>query len=95
MQTKLLMGREFDARDKQDGTRVAVVNKAFVDQLMHGQDPIGKRFRTSPDGKPIQIVGVAEDGKYFSLAGNARTPPGGARRRSGTAPMPRWWPART
>jgi predicted permease len=68
MQTKLLMGREFDSRDKQDGTRVAVVNKAFVDQLLHGQDPIGKRFRTSPEGKPIQIVGVAEDGKYFSLA---------------------------
>jgi|HubBroStandDraft_1064217.scaffolds.fasta_scaffold01356_9 predicted permease len=68
MQTKLLMGREFDSRDKQDGTRVAVVNKAFVDQLMHGQDPIGKRFRTSPENKPIQIVGVAEDGKYFSLS---------------------------
>ena len=68
MQTKLLMGREFDSRDKQDGTRVAVVNKAFADQLMRGKDPIGKRFRTSPDGKPIQIVGVAEDGKYFSLS---------------------------
>jgi predicted permease len=67
MQTKLLMGREFDSRDKQEGTRVAVVNKAFVDQLLHGQDPIGKRFRTSPEGQPIQIVGVAEDGKYFSL----------------------------
>ncbi len=67
MRTRLLMGREFDSRDKQDGTRVAVVNKAFADQLLHGKDPIGKRFRTSPDGKPIQIVGVAEDGKYFSL----------------------------
>jgi predicted permease len=69
MQTRLLMGREFDSRDKQDGTRVAVVNKAFADQLLRGRDPIGKRFRAnSPDGKPIQIVGVAEDGKYFSLA---------------------------
>jgi predicted permease len=68
MQTKLLMGREFDSRDKQDGTRVAVVNKAFADRLLRGKDPIGKRFRTSPDGKPIQIVGVAEDGKYFSLS---------------------------
>lgn len=67
MQTRLLKGREFDARDKQDGTRVAVVNKAFTDRLLGGQDPVGKRFRTSPDGKPIQIVGVAEDGKYFSL----------------------------
>ena len=68
MQTKLLAGREFDSRDQPDGTRVAVVNKAFADQLMHGKDPVGKRFRTSPDGKPIQIVGVAEDGKYFSLS---------------------------
>jgi predicted permease len=67
MRTSVLAGREFDARDKQDGTRVAVVNKTFADQLMRGKDPIGKRFRTSPEGKPIQIVGVAEDGKYFSL----------------------------
>ena len=41
--------------------------KRFADRLLHGQNPIGKRFRTSPDGKPIQIVGVVEDGKYFSL----------------------------
>ena len=68
MQTRLLMGREFETRDKRDGMRVAVVNKAFADLLMRGKDPIGKRFRTSPDGKPIQIVGVAEDGKYFSLS---------------------------
>jgi len=68
MGTKLLMGREFDSRDKQGGTRVGVVNKAFADQLMPGQDPIGKWFRRdSPDGEHIQIVGVAEDGKYVSL----------------------------
>ncbi|HUE24324.1 MAG TPA: ABC transporter permease [Bryobacteraceae bacterium] len=67
MQSRLRTGREFDSRDKQDGTRVAVVNKAFADQLIHGKDPIGTRFRTSPEGQPIQIVGVAEDGKYFSL----------------------------
>ncbi|MGA2588481.1 MAG: ABC transporter permease [Bryobacteraceae bacterium] len=74
MQTKLLMGREFDSRDKQDGKRVAVVNKTFADQLMRGQDPIGKRFRpNSPDGNPVQIVGVVEDGKYFSLS-EARHP---------------------
>jgi predicted permease len=67
MQTRLLQGREFDARDKKDGARVAVVNLAFVRQLVRGEQPIGKRFRTKPDGKPIEIVGVAENGKYFSL----------------------------
>ena len=68
MQTKIQMGREFDSRDRQDAPRVAVVSKTFATQLLHGQDPIGKRFRVGyPDAKPIEIVGVAEDGKYFSL----------------------------
>jgi len=71
MQTRLLAGREFDARDTKDGPRVAIVNQAFAKQLLHGKDPIGKRFRTGPDSKFWQIVGVAQDGKYFSLAEKA------------------------
>jgi len=68
MRTKLLMGREFDSRDTQGGTRVAVVNKAFADRLMGGRNPIGKWFRRgSRNGEHIQIVGMAEDGKYISL----------------------------
>ena len=67
MQTRVLKGREFDARDSKDAKPVAVVNRAFARQLMRDEDPIGKRFRTKMDGRPIEIVGVAEDGKYFSL----------------------------
>ena len=73
MQTRLLMGREFDAREKRDGPRVAVVNKAFVDQLLHGRQPLSTHFRTDPSGMPFEIVGVADDGKYFSLS-EKRTP---------------------
>ena len=68
MQTKLLTGREFDSRDTKDAPRVAVVNKIFVEKLLHGRNPIGAHFRTSPEGKPFEIVGVSENGKYFSLA---------------------------
>ena len=67
MQTHLLSGREFTLRDKPDGPRVAIVNQAFADKLLRGENPIGKRFRTGPDGKPREIVGLVEDGKYFSL----------------------------
>ena len=70
LETKLLKGREFDIRDKQGGNRVAVVNQAFVEKLLHDALPLGKRFMLSPDGKPIEIVGVAEDGKYISLNEN-------------------------
>ena len=60
MRTRLLMGREFDSRDKQDGTRVAVVNKSFVDQVMHGQDPIGKHIVTDVNdpNHSYQVIGV-------------------------------------
>ncbi len=70
LETKLLKGREFNAGDKQDGIRVAVVNQAFVQKLLHGGEAVGKRFLTTPDGKPIEIVGVAENGKYISLTEN-------------------------
>ena len=68
MQTRIVAGREFDARDKQGGKRVAVVNQAFVEQLLHGESAIGKRFSTGGDRPPIEIVGVAQNGKYISLA---------------------------
>ncbi len=68
MQTRIVAGREFDARDKQSEPRVAIVNRAFVQQVLHGAPPLGKRITSGPNGKPIEIVGVAQDGKYFSLS---------------------------
>ena len=67
MQTRLLEGREFDSRDRKGATRVAVVNQAFVRQILREAHPLGRRFRTQPEGEPIEIAGVAQDGKYFSL----------------------------
>ncbi|HEV8146709.1 MAG TPA: ABC transporter permease [Bryobacteraceae bacterium] len=66
--TRLLAGREFEDRDVPGSPRVAIVNQAFVKKLIRDRDPIGKRFRFSEDGKWLEIVGVAEDGKYRSLS---------------------------
>ena len=65
--TRLVTGRGLDQRDSQDAPLAALVNEAFVRQLMPGEDPIGKRFRHNTTGKWIQIAGVVEDGKYRSL----------------------------
>jgi hypothetical protein len=47
---------------------VAIVNETFARQLLHGENPIGKRFRSDVDSKIwVEIVGVIEDGKYRSL----------------------------
>ncbi|HEV2991168.1 MAG TPA: ABC transporter permease [Candidatus Angelobacter sp.] len=67
MQTNLIMGRDFDEQDKKDKRRVVVVNTAFVEQLMDGQSPLGRHFKTNPNYRPIEIVGVVETGKYASL----------------------------
>ena len=48
--------------------RVAVINQTFAERLLPGEEPVGKQFSTGPDGKPITIIGVAQNGKYFSLS---------------------------
>jgi predicted permease len=72
MHTRLDAGRDLDERDKKDSTLVALVNETFVRRLLPGADPIGKRFRHSSTGKWIQIAGVVEDGKYYSLGESPR-----------------------
>jgi predicted permease len=67
MRTHLIAGRDLDRRDTEDAPRVALVNEAFVRQLLPGEDPVGKRFHHGTPGKWIQIAGVVEDGKYRSL----------------------------
>ena len=72
MQTRIVSGREFDSRDRRDAKPVAVINQAFARQLFSGQNPVGKRFSTDRDGPMIEIVGVAQNGKYVSLTEGQR-----------------------
>ena len=67
MRTRLIAGRDFDGRDRQDGRPVAIVNRAFAAKLLDGGDPLGRRFTTGPNERPLEIVGVAETGKYYNL----------------------------
>jgi len=61
----LIEGRDFDATDRADGPRVAIVNRTMAETAWPGQDPLGKVFHfdytTEP---PVQVIGVAEDAKY-------------------------------
>jgi len=71
LETPLLAGRDFDARDTFTSPKVAIVNQAFVKQFLNGADPLGKTFRLQArPGKPVplyEIVGLAKNGKYRDL----------------------------
>lgn len=73
MRTRLLAGREFTAFDTTDRSRVAIVNETFTRRVVGTPDAIGRRFRMGPGPNDIrEIVGVVEDGKYFSLSEDPR-----------------------
>jgi hypothetical protein len=62
----MLSGRWFYTGEANPDASVAVVNKAFVDRVMGGKNPIGRRVRyvrgSDPDTQPwFEIIGVAPD----------------------------------
>lgn len=67
----ILSGRRFDSGDSEAETPVAIVNEAFVEDVLEGRNPIGRRFafvlpsRADPPrpdslGPWVEIVGVVK-----------------------------------
>jgi len=65
MGTRVLAGRGIDAGDRAGTPLVAVVSQAFASTVFPGRDPLGQWL--SIDGKPRQVVGVAEDGPSIHI----------------------------
>lgn len=55
----LLRGRWFDASDRAESTPVAIISEAVAQHYWPNQDPIGKRFRFTPDGPWMSVIGVS------------------------------------
>jgi len=76
MRTPLLQGREFNDQDQAKSEQVAIVNETFVRRLMpnvnSSAEAIGKRFAFGGNTHFVKIVGVAKDGKYFSITEDQR-----------------------
>jgi macrolide transport system ATP-binding/permease protein len=74
MQIPLLAGREFDARDRQGSSPVAIVNEEWVKTNLEGQNPIGQHVvsfgpvRMRP--QEMEIIGVARNTRYDDVAGD-------------------------
>ncbi len=65
--TSLLSGRDFSWDDDKNAPPVAVVNRDFATRMFGSvTNAVGHFFRLQ-DGTRLQVVGVAENGKYMAL----------------------------
>jgi len=65
--TGLLMGRTFSWHDDKNSPRVAVVNREFARRIFGSATRAMGSYFKMHDGTRVQVVGIAEDGKYNSL----------------------------
>jgi predicted permease len=70
--TRLVSGRDFDARDRLSAPRVAIVNETFARRFLRDGNPIGRHIR-NPSEVPgetrpwMEVVGIVADATYLSL----------------------------
>jgi len=69
--TPFIVGRDFAAEDD-GGPRVAIVNQAMARYYFGTQSPLGQTFTIEGQARPLAIVGVVGDAKYWDLH---ETPP--------------------
>ena len=67
----LLRGRGFTAADREGTPPVAVVNEVLAKRLWPDGKAVGRRLRIEPEDTPVEVVGVAQNARHGSLAGDA------------------------
>ena len=68
LEAPILAGRGFQAVDLAPGERVAIVDQGFVDQVLLGRNPIGRRVRIAR--APMQVIGTDADTlPWFEIIG--------------------------
>ena len=68
--SKVVRGREFEARDRPGSMPVALINESFARELFGDTDPIGRQLRlTNPEAGDAErtIVGVVSDIRYQGI----------------------------
>jgi predicted permease len=65
--TAMLSGRQFTSQDDKSAPAVAIVNQQFARKIFgSANDAIGRTYKMR-DGTRVQVVGIAQDGKYENL----------------------------
>jgi predicted permease len=65
--TRIVGGRAFTATDRAGSRPVAIVNEQFAKAYWPGQNAVGKYMRLPGKEGVVEVVGLTETGKYFSV----------------------------
>ena len=69
MGTRILRGRGIEKSDLEGRAPVAVINQFMAERYWPERDAIGQTFKLdAPDSPPVEVVGIAADGKYRQVA---------------------------
>ena len=69
MAIPIVAGRDFADSDTGKSAKVVIVNETLAQKFWPGQEAVGKHLHTGNTGTDtVEIVGIAKNGKYFSLA---------------------------
>ncbi len=68
----LLAGRNLTSADSGSSHAVAIVNQTFARRFFPGLNPIGRTYLAGLPAQPVEVVGLVEDSKYFSLREEVR-----------------------
>lgn len=65
---RLLNGRGIGETDRQNSTRVALINQIMAERFWPGKDPVGRRFSMEDDpAHPLEVVGVVRNSRTSDL----------------------------
>jgi predicted permease len=69
LQVPMLSGRAFNAADLAPGSRTVIVDQGFVDQMMQGRNPIGRRIRLATSRVPDTTTAAAAPLPWHEIVG--------------------------
>ncbi|MFQ5742435.1 MAG: ABC transporter permease [Acidobacteriota bacterium] len=63
LEVSIVEGRNFVAADAEEERRVAIINEAMAARYWPGESAVGRTFRRTFGGEPIEIIGVVQNYK--------------------------------
>ncbi len=61
----ILQGREFVVSDRSGSAEIVIINENLAQRLFGNANPVGRTIYW--DGRPLTVVGLAKNSKYFTL----------------------------